>query len=1086
MTHALINHAFGGMPRVRLSCKILTAACLALGASGCSPKAKIDQILEGAKTAYEAGDYDKAKAQYVNVFRVDAKNSVAMRQLGLIWFEEGAPLKALPFLRRAIELEPNDRVARSKIAVIYLGLGDRAQAKEQAFKILDQSPHDDEALIMMADAAATKEEMAEAEKELAKQAQPDRAAIHLAMASLTSRRGDDATAETEIGKALGLEPKSVTALLAKATYRIAKKDAAGAEEALRRAAELSPMRSGARVKLAEFLALKGESKEAEAILKEITEKAPDYVPAWRIRAEMAFAEKRYDDGLALLDKVFLVDPSNLDGRMLQAQIVLGKKDYKKAVSLLEDLHHVYPKLPTVMFELGRAHMLNEDFHKAHVALTEAVTANPNYVDAVLLLGQVKLRLGDLKGDALLMRGLLKKAPKMITAQLQLGEALRGLGQHDDAAAIYREQIKDDPQNPAAYLLLGSVLQQKGANAEARDVFTRAQELRPDDLLPIYQLVKLDLQAKDFTSAHQRIAAQLQKQSDSGGAMFLQGTIYAAEKNWDKAEAALLKSIELRKDATSAYNELIGVYIAAGKLPEAAAQLETLLAKNPKDVRVLMTLATVQEKLKDFAKARDAYEKILSLSPDFVPAMNNLAALDAQQLNQIDKAYDLASKARTLKGDDASVADTLGWITYKKGDYPRAVELLKESGAKLPDDAEIQFHLGMAAYMMGQYESARPALKKAVESASNFQGKGEARARLALLENGHGGGAPVLLADLEAALQKQPDDLLLQTRVAEAYERQGVFEKAADAYEKALHLNPKLASAAIKLAELYHGRLRNPAKAAEFGQKARELAPNDPHVAGVLGALAYSSGDFAKAYGLLRESAGTLPNDADVLHDLAWAAYSQGKVDEARKTMQQLLAAAANSPHADDAKTFLALTAPGQNPADLAGLAPQADAILRKDSHDVPALMVKAMTQMQQGETKAAEDICTSVLQRFPDFAPAQKCLAQAYVNEPANYEKGYDLAVKARKTLSDDADLARILGVLAYHRHEFSYAAQLFAECARKQSLDVKSLYYFGRSLVEAKQTLDGKVALEKSLSGGLQEPMAGEAKAILGGLAKK
>jgi len=1086
MKHAIINRATGEMPPARTSLKILAAACLALGAAGCSPKAKISSILEDADKAYAAGDYDKAKTQYVNVFRVDSKNPVAMRQLGLIWFEEGAPLKALPFLHHALELEPNNPIARSKIALIYLGFGDRARAKEEATKILEQNPNDDEALIMLVDSAATKEEMTEAEQELKKHAQPDRAAIHLAMASLDSRRGDDATAEREVLKAVQLDPKSVTALLAKATFCLARKDLVGAETAFRSAAEVAPMRSAARVKLAEFLAAKGSIKDGDAILKEVTDKAPDYVPAWRIRAAMAFSDKKYDEGLALLDKVFVVDPSNLEGRMLQAQIVLGKKDYKKTISLLENLRGAYPKASGVLYELGRAYMYDENFNQAQVVLTEVVNSNPNYVDAVLLLGQAKMHLGDTKGVATLMQGLLKTYPKLMPAQLQLAEALRGLGQYDEAAAIYREQIKDFPKNPAAYLLLGTILRQKGTAAEARDVFAKAQELRPDDLLPVYQLVELDVMDKNFSSAHQRVEAQLQKKADSAGAVFLQGKIFAAEHIWDKAEASLLKSIELKNDATSAYNELIGVYIAAGKLPQAATQLESLLAKNPKDVRVLMTFATVQEKLKNFAGARETYEKILSIKPDFLPAMNNLAALYAQQLNQIDKAYELAAKARALKGDDAPIADTLGWITYKKGDYPRALELCKESTAKLPDDAEIQYHLGMAAYMMGQYEVARPALKKAVASSSDFQGKGEAQSRLALLENGNNNGAPVALADIEALLQKQPDDLLLQTRAAEVYEKQGTFDKAASAYEKTLQLNPKLAPAAIKLAELYHGPLKNPAKAAEFGQKARALAPNDPHVAGILGALAYSAGDFARAYGLLRESASSLPDDESVLHDLAWAAYSQGRVEEARKSMQHLVSVAANSPEADDAKLFLSLTALEQGPKDVEALVPRAEAVLRKDPAHVPARMVKAAVHLQHGETKAAEDVCGSILGRFPDFALAQKCLAEAYSTEPANYDRGYELAVKARKTLSEDPDLARILGVLAYERHEYSYAAQLFAECERKRPLDAKSLYYLGRSLLGAKQMPEGKAALEKSLGNGLQEPLAGEVKDVLNGLAKK
>ena len=78
------------------------------------------------------------------------------------------------------------------------------------------------------------------------------------------------------------------------------------------------------------------------------------------------------------------------------------------------------------------------------------------------------------------------------------------------------------------------------------------------------------------------------------------------------------------------------------------------------------------------------------------ALNNLAYLYAERLNDLDKAYDLARKARDLQGNDPAIADTLGWVLSKRGDYQQALTILQESAEKLPDNPEIQFHLGMTA------------------------------------------------------------------------------------------------------------------------------------------------------------------------------------------------------------------------------------------------------------------------------------------------------------------------------------------------------------------------------------------------------
>src|SRR5205823_659158 len=130
------------------------------------------------------------------------------------------------------------------------------------------------------------------------------------------------------------------------------------------------------------------------------------------------------------------------------------------------------------------------------------------------------------------------------------------------------------------------------------------------------------------------------------------------------------------------------------------------------------------------KARDYYEKLLALRPDFVPALNNLAYLYAERLNQLDKAFDLAQKAHDVAPAEATVADTLGWILYRKGDYQRALALLEEAGQKMADNPEVQFHLGMASSMMGHEGAARSALEKAAHSDLDFPGKDEAQRKIA--------------------------------------------------------------------------------------------------------------------------------------------------------------------------------------------------------------------------------------------------------------------------------------------------------------------------------------------------------------------
>src|SRR5947208_7071339 len=335
-------------------------------------------------------------------------------------------------------------------------------------------------------------------------------------------------------------------------------------------------------------------------------------------------------------------------------------------------------------------------------------------------------------------------------------------------------------------------------------------------------------------------------------------------------------------------------------------------------------------------------------------------------------------------------------------------------------------------------------------------------------------------------RQQPNDIISQIRLGEAYEKQGASEKAATAFEQALKLNPKLVAAAARLAQLNAGPLQNKEKALAYARKARELAPADPQVAGLVGKVAYDSGNFSWSYSLLQDAVRQRANDPALLHDLAWAAYSLGKVNEARDAMQKVLTNNPDSSQAADAKTFLALTALDENPRELMAAEIDVQKELKSNSEYVPALMAQAALDAQHGQIKPATEMYNDILRRLPDFAPAQKRLATLYAQDPSAVAAAYDLAAKARKTLPDDPQLSELLRRLSYEKKEYPRAIQLLQESARKRPLDANALFYLGMSQLQARQKTEARGVLNQALVAGLNEPLATEAKRALADLQRE
>jgi Flp pilus assembly protein TadD len=203
-------------------------------------------------------------------------------------------------------------------------------------------------------------------------------------------------------------------------------------------------------------------------------------------------------------------------------------------------------------------------------------------------------------------------------------------------------------------------------------------------------------------------------------------VHAARNDPRAAEAALLKAAELDPQLTGPYLRLGQLYARTGRHQEALAKLNEALKKTPQDPGLVMASGIIYELIGDIPRAREAYEKVLAINPRFAPAANNLAWLHSEHGGEREKALSLAQTAKDVAPDDPRISDTLGWILYRRGAYPRALALLEESAAKLPDNPQVQYHLGMAYAKVGNQVSARKALTAAVNSPADFQGKDEAR------------------------------------------------------------------------------------------------------------------------------------------------------------------------------------------------------------------------------------------------------------------------------------------------------------------------------------------------------------------------
>jgi tetratricopeptide (TPR) repeat protein len=185
-----------------------------------------------------------------------------------------------------------------------------------------------------------------------------------------------------------------------------------------------------------------------------------------------------------------------------------------------------------------------------------------------------------------------------------------------------------------------------------------------------------------------------------------------------AEAMYKQAIALDKNDLGGYERLARLYSSTGRLEETVKTYEEAIAVKPDQANLHHFLGVLYELGGQRDRAVARYEDAIRLDPKLAEAKNNLAYLLAESGQNLDRALDLAKEAKTQLPENASVADTLGWVLFKRGVPSAAISYLKEAEAGTdPNDASIgivRYHLALAYEANGDDAQAREALARSLD------------------------------------------------------------------------------------------------------------------------------------------------------------------------------------------------------------------------------------------------------------------------------------------------------------------------------------------------------------------------------------
>ncbi len=1042
--------------------RMASAIVLLISMPACTREARKERSIKAAADLYQKGDYQAAEIEIKNALKTDPGSARAIKQLGLIRSGQGAHYEAAGILTQVQRMMPTDNEIAVALAKSLFNLGFVPDSRKVLLEVLDRDPSNGPALMALSDTSLTPEWLDEFDARL-KKAGKKTSETRVAEALAKLRRGMLVEGTALVDQVLKEDPGVAKAHALKASVLASRKDGDAALAEMKLAAEAGGPRSNETIGYARMLVASGHKDEAVAFLGKITEAAPDYLPAWTMLGQIAYASKDHVKASGYFTKVIAKDPVDPTSVVAQATIWMQSGEPEKAVEIMEPLTTSLPSRPALDLLLAKCYLAAQNLPKAAAALDRVLDAQSTNADAGVLRAQIFLKEGKPSEGIRLLEGVRERDPKDVGARDLLIAAYRVTGRNSEAVALLREKADLDSGNPKSRLQLGQMLSSMGKDAEAQSIFEDAVETFSDNLEAICNLASLDIKHGKPEEAMSKIDAYLADHPDSSEALTVKAGFLVTAEKADEAISLLKKAIELKPENKMAYVVLLGTQQGEGTL----AVLDQYLTVFPEDSQARLSRGFLMQQLGRVEEARAAFQSLIDDGKELAAAHNNLAALESGVDDNLQSAVEHAREARLLEPAQPAIADTLGWIEWQLGNYPVALQLLTEASVGIPESPEVLYHLGMAQYSMGQSEEATASLTKATAAESEFPGKDKAVEQLALLKKAGGS----TIEELEKRVAEFPKDLLSRMRLADHQAKAGNSQQAFDSYQLVIDANPAIAAAWIGQTRLLAGPLDSPKKALVTAAKARELAPTDPHALAVLGSAKLRNGNHEEAYGLLKDAAGQLADNASVLFDQAQAAYCLGRVEEAIGVMQKV--AKMDAAEAAAASEFLLFTAPeaSQDPA----IAAEVEKAVAKNPKNVPALMVQAQLATAAGKNPQATYL--EVLKLQPQFDPARVRLATLYLEDPTKLDEALKLATQARATMTDDADLTRVLAMIRFRKGEMKYAAQLLSELTILRPLTPDEQLVRGLAFAGSNEPEKAKLSLSEALKAGLSDEDAAKAK---------
>ncbi len=679
-------------------------------------------------------ELDKAKEEAQKIHELDPNSPDYYSTLAAIAVHQKKTDDAIQNAQKALAIKPGHLGASAILASIYADT-DPVKAQQVLADSVKTNPDEDELRVMQA-------------RIYAKQNEPEKAI-------------------DVMKRLIKLRPDKVIYVSQLASYYVSQKRPNDAEALLQQSIKDQPENTDLKLALVEFIAKQHKLEDALSLLEQYSKAEPDN---YKLRATLArfyLATNAPDKAIATYQYTIDKDihGEGIDARNRVVEILLKENKRPEAEALLKDVLKLEPENPDGLMARARLELIDNKPDNAIADLRSILKNAPDAPQPLTLLAVAQERTGALNLALDTYKKILDKngndlaallgAARLDIQQNQLDEAQKLLeharslaGTNVDVARLLVDLYTRKQQwqqalelcdqltlnsNSAAvgFYLKGLVELQKKDTSAGIDSLKKALDKEPRAIEPLQMLISAYVGTKQTNTATTYLEAYVKAHPDLIHAQELLGALYRQTGKLPQAQQILEQVIKQEPQRTSAYRELMAVYISE-KQPEEKVNslLSNALQKTPDNVELLLLQAQYAQNVNNNQLSLDSYNKALKLQPDSDIIKNNLAVLLMEKFPSEENLR--RAQSLTVSFTDSKnplFVDTYAWLQYKMKNYQQTIALLESVLNENMTAPELRYHLGMAYLKNGTKDKAKVELTKATETNAQYPGRDEAEAEL---------------------------------------------------------------------------------------------------------------------------------------------------------------------------------------------------------------------------------------------------------------------------------------------------------------------------------------------------------------------